>query len=907
MDERIEKLITDLPDPDGARRFLDALAEKHPAASQKLRKNAGLLSDTATIASFSPLLATTLLQNPDYLWWLDRERKHSAVTQKDDLVESLARFSLTQSQLDAPVLFARFRRRELLRIYLRDVRRLATIAEITVEISNLADAILETALKLGRREMDNRYGLPQQLDEKQRAAPAEFAIVALGKLGSRELNYSSDIDLLFLYSAEGSTAGSGVNGDGSNPITNREYFIKLGQYITKLVGSPGGEGGAYRVDLRLRPHGTMGPLALSVADAVRYYQNEARAWERQVLIRSRTAAGDPRLFRSFFAAVEDLVFSTDQSPEEALENVRRSKALIDDGRAQRGAYDVKLGAGGIREIEFLSQALQLAHGGGDKWLRNPHTLISLSRLADRGHISRPELADLSAAYELLRRSEHVLQMENGLQTHSIPHQGEKRSLLARRMEFLGTANYYEALAALTQAVSRTFTRVFQPADAEGPRGEPGLNSLAAGGTGSSADGIGSQPPAKISGAGAAAPATKGGLAETNFCDALWTAVVAEPEFSARLGALRRIWSTYIAEIKGLDRAGDITLAEAKRLQTELAEATINTALVVTLQELESRVSAGSSSAPSMQPTMQSSGGPLPLNLAVLALGKLGARGLDYGSDLDLVIVYDDARQPSNGLTCTEYYSRAVEIFVNVLSSVTRDGTLYRVDLRLRPYGSKGLPAISDEVLLKYMAESAAIWEMLAFVNIRFVAGSATLGSRVEQETRRIIHERAAAIDRSELAAETRRVRLALEKQHRRAGRGAGVDIKYGAGGILDIYFAVRYLQLLGPEPDDSFDRSTQLILDRLGADRSLAAYHSSLPPLALGYKFLSGLDHTLRLVVGRTPRLPSADHSALDEIARLMGFDSPPSLIEELTLHRLAVREAFNAILAESDRPTTDA
>ncbi|HVF46380.1 MAG TPA: hypothetical protein VNA17_02315, partial [Pyrinomonadaceae bacterium] len=462
MDERIEKLISDLPDPAGARRFLDALAEKHLAASQKLRKNAPLLSDTATIASFSPLLATTLLQNPDYLWWLDRERKHSAVTQKDDLVESLARFSLTHSQLDAPVLFARFRRRELLRIYLRDIRRLATIAEITEELSNLADAILETALKLGRREMDNRYGLPQQLDEKQRAAPAEFAIVALGKLGSRELNYSSDIDLLFLYSGEGSTAGGGVSGDGSDPITNREYFIKLGQYITKLVGSHGGEGGAYRVDLRLRPHGTMGPLAMSVADAVRYYQNEARAWERQVLIRSRTAAGDPRLFKTFFRVVEDLVFSTNQSPEGSLENVRRSKALIDHGRPLRAGYDVKLGAGGIREIEFLSQALQLAYGGHDKWLRNPHTLISLSRLADRGHISKSELAELSAAYEVLRRTEHVLQMENGLQTHSVPDQGQKRSLLARRMEFLGTADYYDTLDALTGAVSRTFTRIFHP-------------------------------------------------------------------------------------------------------------------------------------------------------------------------------------------------------------------------------------------------------------------------------------------------------------------------------------------------------------------------------------------------------------------------------------------------------------
>ncbi|HQX56231.1 MAG TPA: hypothetical protein PLP07_09900, partial [Pyrinomonadaceae bacterium] len=148
-------LITDLPDPASAERFISQLAEKHAAVAIKLAKNEALLSDVLTLAAFSPLLATTLLQHPDYIWWLGRKRRDSGVRGKDELLESLARFSMTQSQLDPQVLFARFRRRELLRIYLRDIRRLATIAEITEEISNLADAILESALKLARREMDN--------------------------------------------------------------------------------------------------------------------------------------------------------------------------------------------------------------------------------------------------------------------------------------------------------------------------------------------------------------------------------------------------------------------------------------------------------------------------------------------------------------------------------------------------------------------------------------------------------------------------------------------------------------------------------------------------------------------------------------------------------------------------------
>ena len=157
-------------------------------------------------------------------------------------------------------MLARFRRRELLRIYLQDIRGLNTIAEITEEISNLADAIFEYALRIARQALDNRYGSPQEIDEKGRSANAGFCIVALGKLGSKELNYSSDIDLLFLYSADGKTSGKGSRGK----VSNREYFVKLSEYIVRLVGAQTGEGAAYRVDLRLRPHGRVGALAISL-------------------------------------------------------------------------------------------------------------------------------------------------------------------------------------------------------------------------------------------------------------------------------------------------------------------------------------------------------------------------------------------------------------------------------------------------------------------------------------------------------------------------------------------------------------------------------------------------------------------------------------------------------------------
>jgi glutamate-ammonia-ligase adenylyltransferase len=177
---------------------------------------------------------------------------------------------------------------------------------------------------------------------------------------------------------------------------------------------------------------------VSVNDLVRYYRTVARAWERQVLIRSRGCAGDIGLFRSLLRLVEDLVFSKDVSVADALHNVRQSKERIDIGNTRGRGTNIKVGRGGIREIEFIAQALQLAHGGHDAWLRSPHTLVTLARLADRKYLTETDLSELSSAYEFLRRTEHVLQMENGLQTHSIPQDREKLNLLTRRMKFTGT-------------------------------------------------------------------------------------------------------------------------------------------------------------------------------------------------------------------------------------------------------------------------------------------------------------------------------------------------------------------------------------------------------------------------------------------------------------------------------------
>ncbi|MFL6375007.1 MAG: hypothetical protein ACJ73D_10095 [Pyrinomonadaceae bacterium] len=906
-----DKLIATLPDAESARRFADEFRARNTAAAAKLARDPALLSDVLTIVSFSPLLATTLLQNPEYLIWLQKRRKDSGVRSTIELLESLGQFEMTHSLLSPQVLYARFRRRELLRIFLRDVRRLATVPEITEEISNLADAILAAALNVAKNEMDKRYGRPQARDEHGRATEAGFCIVALGKLGSRELNYSSDIDVIFLYSDEGETSGSGTR----DRVSNREYFVKLAEYLVRLVGSESGEGAAYRVDLRLRPHGRLGPLAMTVADTARYYKDEARPWERQVMIRSRASAGDVELFRDLFSRIQDLVFSKNESPASALANVRISKEQIDREQTTRGGFNVKLGRGGIRETEFIAQALQLAHGGNDEWLRYPHTLVSLARLADRGFITESELTGVSSAYEFLRRTEHILQMEHGLQTHTVPDEEERRRLIARRVEFAAGGNFERDLKRHTEVVSRVFRRIFgegadtQVEKASATARAPASDRLKAHVLASiqkSESNFDRSSPAgrvleKVASVSphfaemlAANPQLASELSEPagppdrDYRSDMLGAVEKASTFGERLAAMRRTWSRSLIEIAVSDVFDKVSLADAKRLQSELAEASIAAALWAIRQELATKYRTP------MFDGEQTRADEIFPGLAVLALGKLGGRGVDYDSDLDVVVVYDETRSTPEVAGDAQLYSRAVEMFVTLLSSMTRDGSLYRVDLRLRPYGSKGLPAMSAPVFLEYMRETADPWEFLAFVKLRSVGGDLGLGANVEGETRRIIHERARKMSPADLTEETRRVRLALEESRTRSLRHGEIDIKYGAGGMLDIYFATRYLQLRDDVPDDENDRSTAFMIALLQQRGSIDEETAS--ELKAGYQFLASLDHSVRLTVGRTTRLPVGNKAAMETIAQRMAFASPAELVEQLTLHRLTIRAAFEKL-----------
>ncbi|MEO8648594.1 MAG: hypothetical protein ABI539_05450 [Acidobacteriota bacterium] len=879
-----ESLISELPDPDASRRFLTMLAEKHPVQAARLGRSPGLYSDVLTVASFSPLLASTLLQHPDHITWLGRERSAGSVRGKEDLLESLARFSLTHSLCDPHVLFSRFRRRELLRIFLSDIRRLATIAEITEGISNLADAILEDALRLARQELENRYGTPTVTDIRDRSFPAQFCAVALGKLGSKELNYASDIDLLFIYSADGMTSAAGKD----DSITNREFFIKLVELVTNLVGRQVGEGAAYRVDLRLRPHGRVGPLAMSLSETIRYYRSGSQAWERQTLIRSRSCAGDNAVFKEFFKRVETTIFRSGDNVDDVLERVKRSKKQIDVSKLRSGELNVKLGRGGIREIEFIAQALQLAHGGRDRWLRAPHTLISLQRLADRGFLSETELSKLFGSYDFLRRLEHILQMEHGLQTHVLPAGGEKRDLLARRMGFVGAPEFQSSVDSYMEAVAKIFDRIFgQTArlqEAEPVSGSSTGSVSRSNEVSVEADEIAMAIRTASSRFGELLDAALNDgvpisyVRDEGLAESVMQSVRNETDLSGRLSALRKTHRRQLLAIVGSDILRKHDLNAVKRSQSLLAEACISAAVEIARVEFEVR-----------------SGQPLErLHLAVLGLGKLGGAGIDYDSDLDLVVVYDDSLPDPPTASPAEFYGKAVELIVNALSSVTRDGSVYRVDLRLRPHGKNGPGAISRTAFVEYVQSSAEIWELLAYVKLRAVGGEMGFAGSVETEVRRAIHDRAASIGRKELADETRRIRMLLESERSRP-RAGEIDIKYGEGGILDIYFAIRFLQLAHNISDEPSDRSTRVMLDRL-KNRSVIS-DENYACLSEGYSFLSLLDHQLRLFVGRTTRLAGADRAAIRQIANNLNFPTVKKLVDELKLRRIDIRAAFDDIV----------
>jgi glutamate-ammonia-ligase adenylyltransferase len=427
----LDALLRQSPDPDGVLTLLERYAETAPAAliPELGRRPRALTYLTAAFAQGS-LLAEAFLTEPGLALQFARDRHFTNLRSYEDLMEDYARFSTTESELELSEKLARFKGRNYARIALKDVLGMATLAETTLELSALADVIVAQALLDTDRELGKRYGQPQYRDARDRIARSGFSVISLGKLGGNELNYSSDIDLLFLYARDGETAGAGTP---ESVVTNREYFTRLAQSIVTRLTHATAAGQVFRVDLRLRPEGDQGDLTVSLASALDYYARRARDWELQMLIKARHSAGDARLTRAFLQGVDSHIYGSPANVE-AIRSVlssreRMSQRLLE---SRRETFDVKRHPGGIRDIELLTQGLQRLYGAREPWVRSGGTLHALRKLNDKGLLPDRDYAALTSAYEFLRCLEHRIQLDRGQQSHRLPASREALDRLARR-------------------------------------------------------------------------------------------------------------------------------------------------------------------------------------------------------------------------------------------------------------------------------------------------------------------------------------------------------------------------------------------------------------------------------------------------------------------------------------------
>lgn len=444
-----------------------ATRDKPDALLRTLTNSDARRAELFALAGGSQFLTETILRHPPFLDWLLRPNTLKAVRTKEKMESELRRW--VRGSRDSPNgpenAMRRFRQREYLRIAVLDLMRQTSLQEITASLSHLADASLETAVRIARAELEKKYGKPRERSADGRWRNAAFSVIGLGKLGGLELNFSSDVDLLFIYSSdEGRTSGVSdpLTGRVKRTITNHEFFAHLARRVISLMGKNTEEGHVFRIDTRLRPEGTQGALAYSLRSCEVYYESWGETWERQALIKSRHCAGSRALSDAFLKMIRPFVYRRTMDIS-VISEIGKIKDRIN--RSLKGAdatsRNVKLGEGGIREIEFITQALQLIYGGNETLLQNSSTLESLAILEAVGLLPANECEELSRAYVFLRDAEHRVQLTHGLQSHEIPTDEKNLTVLARKMGCAGSRELKAQLAYHQNNVSRIFENMFR--------------------------------------------------------------------------------------------------------------------------------------------------------------------------------------------------------------------------------------------------------------------------------------------------------------------------------------------------------------------------------------------------------------------------------------------------------------
>ena len=864
--------------------------------------------------------------------------------------------ALLASGLPMPAALRVLRQLTLERLAVLDCEQGGSLGAITRSMTELAELALDVACRLAFAELDALHGAPLALGDEPRLpdapppARAQFWVIGMGKLGARELNVSSDIDLIYVYDEDGETAG---NAHARNRISNHEYFGKAVKHIHNTVGEVTEHGQVFRVDLALRPNGNSGPSAVSASALEAYFLVQGREWERFAWLKSRVIAPSACVRDGSASALRSLVLPfvfrkyLDYSVFDALRSLHRQ---IREHAAKRAAghpgraNDVKLSRGGIREIEFTVQLLQVVRGGQFPELRRRPTLDALARLA-RAQLMPQATADaLGEAYVFLRQIEHRVQYLDDQQTHTLPTRDDDLAWLASSMGCASVSGFLHALGAHRETVAQEFDTLLGGAGAAQCKGKGCANGRSA------TDDLGSVLPqlspvlaqrvgqwiehprflalrenarvrvvrliertgtwldeGRVSEAaclrmadwieplfrresylallqerpavherllrllGAARwparyllkhPGVIDELASPQMLQERFSAAQFEAELSARLAAvqstgeddeeellnlLRRAHHAEVFRTLARDLEGQLTVEFVADDLTALADAVLRVAARWCWARMKQR----HRTAP---------------RIAIIAYGKLGGKELGYGSDLDIVFVYEDDDE-----SASEIYATFVRKLINWLTVKTGEGDLYEIDTALRPNGNAGLLVTSFDAYERYQLQrgtnTAWTWEHQAITRSRFVPGISEAtdpvlgqpGGEGVVPMRPVaapssLHQRfdvvreaviTAGRDHAALAAEIRAMRQKIRSA--RPVRGQLFDVKHSAGGMVDVEFVVQYLVL-------AHSREHPELRPNLGNTKLLriAEAVGLLPPgmgeaAALAYRELRILQHRARL------------------------------------------------------------
>ena len=810
--------------------------------------------------------------------------------------------------------------------------------QVARELSAFADACLEAAVAFCDAELSRELGPPRG----DRGDPARFVVMAMGKLGGDELNFSSDIDVCYFYSTDAGAAGE---------VSLHHYYAELSRRVTSAIETATAEGMIFRVDLRLRPEGRNGPICNSLAAAERYYETFGRTWERQAWLRARPAAGDRALGDELLATLDAFIYPRHVEPQ-MVEEVRGLRALFRDpadGPGQLGetGFDVKLGSGGIRDVEMVVQALQLLHAGKRPDLRERNTPRALPRLLVAGLLSDREAQTLLSAYRFWRRLEHRVQVATGAQRHRLPSDEAARARFAIGLGFADLPAFDAEVAATRVAVEAIAATLGEPAaeahleaarllDPLRDREELERRTAAAGFADAEAAAdmlelVGARMPVAFLEEAIASPdpdralghfrdlalrgsvglmallrdhpqlmrmlgtlfGTSDRLAEllvrhpemwTPFIDGLGERLRSDGEMRARLEA--RLGSQE-GDGRGLDEEQQLRVIRTFQVEEILRVGLHDVAgsldpgeVCAQLSDLaETCLGAGIGAVwPALIRRMGTPG----TALTVLGLGSLGAREMRYGSDLDLVFLYGADGESATGVDHREWFARASQRLIAAMEAILEEGRLYQVDMRLRPSGEQGLLVTSWASFERYHRDDAAAWERVALVRARIVWSGEPADSRGGRESALAAIAFDRPFDDDRFRADLRGVRGRVERERGKVPAGSR-HLHFDPGGIMDIELLVALGQLRHAADAGVRTTSTMTALLRLcalGWPPSLLEDYAALRRTAL----------RLRLLLDRPQAVVSPRD--LPALARSLST-TPEALAADLDQRMARVRAIF--------------